>query len=43
MRSPRSMREMYAALHPGKASSRWLIPADSRAACSRAPTAAGSS
>jgi len=31
IRSPRSIREMYAALHPGNASSRWLIPAASRA------------
>lgn len=43
IRSPRSIREMYAALHPGNASSRWLIPAASRAVCSRCPTATGSS
>ena len=42
-RSPRSMREMYAALQPGNASSRWLRPAASRASWSRLPTATGSS
>jgi hypothetical protein len=43
MRSPASMREMYAGEQPGKASWRWLRPARSRAAFNRCPTARGSS
>jgi hypothetical protein len=43
IRSPASIREMYAGEHPGNASCRWLTPACSRAALRRAPTALGSS
>jgi hypothetical protein len=41
MRSPDSMREIYAGEQPGKESWRWLRPAFSRATFSRSPTAAG--
>ena len=41
MRSPASMREMYAGEQPGKESWRWLRPARSRASRSRRPTSTG--
>ena len=41
MRSPDSMREMYAGEQPGKESCRWLRPAFSRAVFRRSPTALG--
>ena len=40
-RAPASIREMYAAVQPSNASSRWLSPAPSRAFRSRRPTSAG--